>query len=249
MNKAKIFIEGQPDPLVSEIKLENQFQGFGPVQAARFTLSSAFSQLFQQEITDLNNRFLLHLSGGWQAALKAYLLELKVSSNPVLLIDFKDVQSENKEADVNENLANKVKEYIETEPNLIHLIRYSNDYLPLVFFMKQKMEAWFLSQPDAIRKSFQGDEFNQKQWEKILERLGKKKPFEILSPDTEVENLVHCFKEHQKGGKKKMRSYGKVKTAYQFLTKLSLKSLMQDFEDVKRLIEHLKQLNSPSPQS
>lgn len=70
-----------------------------------------------------------------------------------------------------------------------------------------------------------------------------------MSPDTQVENLVHCFEEHQKGGKKKMRSYGKVKMAYQFLTKLSLKILMQDFEDVKRLIEQLKEPNSPGPQS
>lgn len=160
MNKVKIFIEGQPDPQVSEIKLENQFRGFAPAQAAQFTLSNAFSQLFQQEIPDLNSRFLVLLSGGWKAALKAFLLELKVSPKPLLLIDFQDVQKENKAACVKDNLSKKAKEYIQGDPKLMDIKSSTENYLSLVFFMKQKMEAWFLSQPEAIKKIFQGDEFN-----------------------------------------------------------------------------------------
>ncbi len=91
-----------------------------------------------------------------------------------------------------------------------------------IFFMVQEMEAWFLSQP-AILDDFYNHE--------ISSRI-KRRPVEIENPSDELIRLTKNIpkKEH----------YHKVRHGVELLKLLNLDNLMNEFNDVKNLIEFLK---------
>jgi hypothetical protein len=90
----------------------------------------------------------------------------------------------------------------------------------LVYFMVQKMEAWFLSQPDVLKKYF-GKEFN---------KIPFDHPSKIELPDDILMDLTKELK---------FKSYHKVRDGSRLLEKLDLSKLKSSFPDVKELVEKL----------
>jgi hypothetical protein len=88
------------------------------------------------------------------------------------------------------------------------------------FYMIQEMESWFISQPDVLKERYGND---------LSNKIPKRKVSEIDNPD---EKLTEWLKPLGK-------EYHKVKDGVRMLKLLNLEKLMQDFTDVKNLIEEL----------
>jgi hypothetical protein len=91
----------------------------------------------------------------------------------------------------------------------------------LVHFMVQEMESWFISQaPTVIDKRFDV---------LISQKIPKKKATEFSEPDKQIAEWLRPYN----------KKYHKVKDASFMLKLLNLEKLMQDFPDVKNLVEEL----------
>jgi hypothetical protein len=100
-----------------------------------------------------------------------------------------------------------------------------HDLLPhreQVFFMVQEMEAWFLSQPDALHAFYRPP---------LPHALPKAAPARVPHP---AQALAHCTKDHRPKG-----TYHKTGHGAQLLELLSLTKLQADFSDVARLVAAL----------
>lgn len=95
-------------------------------------------------------------------------------------------------------------------------------YHEQVFFMVQKMEAWFLAQPAVLHEFYAP---------KMPHALPKTAPPYVSHPDRE---LVRCTKDHPKKG-----TYHKTAHGARLLAKLRLTDLQASFPDVERLIAAL----------
>lgn len=90
------------------------------------------------------------------------------------------------------------------------------------FYMIQEMEAWFISQAtDVLDKHFKMA---------VSVKLPKKPAADFPNPDEEIDK---CLKSNGK-------SYHKVKDGVKMLKMLNLEKLMNDFPDVKNLVEELQ---------
>ncbi len=94
-----------------------------------------------------------------------------------------------------------------------------------VFYMIQEMESWFFSQPEIIDQYYGCT---------VATKYKNKDPKSINSPDQELMEIA------RKAGHKTRREYHKVRHGLELLLLLDAKKLENDFEDFKKLIEHLK---------
>ena len=90
-----------------------------------------------------------------------------------------------------------------------------------VFFMVQKMEAWFLAQPAILHEFYQP---------KLAHALPAAAPAHVQHPDRE---LARCTKDNRKG------SYHKTGHGARLLALLQLPELQRSFPDVSRLLTAL----------
>lgn len=236
--KDTVFIEGGGPPTT---ELNGTFAG---LTEHAFLLQTAFYRLFEQEIPELKVIFDIQPSGGYRQTLFAFVNFLNKFSaiQAYVVLDFQELK-----ADLGgENAEEHKKNLFALAEDKISLgtlqrpLRNWVDYEGFVFFMVQKMEAWIISQPDIIYDEFKHLQHRGEEWEeKVKQHLGKKKPNEVLHPDRVTEYLLGCFEEEKKGKWKKVK-YGKIQTASKLLPKLSLKKLMDDFEDVNSLVKELR---------
>lgn len=91
-----------------------------------------------------------------------------------------------------------------------------------VFCMIQEMEAWFLSQPEALYSFYRPP---------LPHTLPKTAPARVLHP---AQELARCTKDHRPKG-----TYHKTGHGAQLLELLSLPKLQADFSDVARLVAAL----------
>jgi len=89
-----------------------------------------------------------------------------------------------------------------------------------IYFMVQKMEAWFLSQPEVLRDYFQKD----------FKKIPFDHPSKIERPDDELRKFTQELKS---------KSYHKVRDGSRLLQKLNLSKLEATFEDVREMVEML----------
>jgi Zn/Cd-binding protein ZinT len=90
------------------------------------------------------------------------------------------------------------------------------------FYMIQEMESWFISQSkDVLDKYYKTT---------ISEKLAKKNAVDFNHPDEEITRCLRSLG----------REYEKVKDGVRMLKLLNLDKLMQDFPDVKNLVEELQ---------
>lgn len=99
-----------------------------------------------------------------------------------------------------------------------HLLPYREK----VFFMVQKMEAWFLAQPAVLHEFYAP---------RLPHALPRTAPTQVLHPDRA---LVRCTNGHAKQG-----AYHKTRDGARLLSLLSLSSLQVAFTDVARLVAAL----------
>lgn len=95
-------------------------------------------------------------------------------------------------------------------------------YHEQVFFMVQKMEAWFLAQPTVLHDYYAP---------KLPHALPKPVPTQVLHPD---QALARCTNGHAKKG-----TYHKTRDGARLLALLNLPSLQVAFTDVARLVAAL----------
>jgi hypothetical protein len=157
-------------------------------------LRQGFSQLLRQKV---KSQFSISMEGSETDAAKKFL-KPGTSENKALLIDL-DAEEAKKPEKLQQLKLEKEKKR--------------------VYFMIQKMEAWFLSQPEVINHQFGID---------VSKRVTRA-AHEIEKPDEVLAQLVNT-PEHQ---------YHKVKDAVPMLLKLSLADLENKFPDVKNLIAEL----------
>ncbi|MCW3126253.1 MAG: hypothetical protein JWO03_1911 [Bacteroidetes bacterium] len=90
------------------------------------------------------------------------------------------------------------------------------------FYMIQEMEAWFISQAtDVLDKHFKTS---------VSGKLAKKVATDFAHPDEEIDRCL----------RPSGREYHKVKDGVKMLKMLDLDKLMNDFPDVKNLVEELQ---------
>jgi Domain of unknown function (DUF4276) len=112
------------------------------------------------------------------------------------------------------------------------------DFSDRVFFMIQEMEAWFLSQPQAIEKAFLS---NLKKPNIAADSILRKQHASAIKKPSDV--LSTIFKRHfeiTENGKPKKRPYKKSSDAQRILQQLNLAQLSNDFGDVARLLEKIQ---------
>ena len=236
--KDTVFIEGGGPPTT---ELKGEFAG---LTEQAFLLQTAFYRLFEQEIPNLKVVFDIRPSGGYKQTLFAFVNFLSRFSDvrAYTVLDFQELKrdfgGENAEEHKKNLLAfadEKIASGYWPQPR-----KEWTYYQDVIFFMIQTMEAWILSQPDIIYNEFRYLKHRRDAWEeKVNTHLSSKVVSQIPSPDSVLGYLLGCFEEEKKGKWKKVK-YSKIQTASQLLPKLSLKKLMQDFEDVEQLVIKLK---------
>jgi hypothetical protein len=108
------------------------------------------------------------------------------------------------------------------------------------FFMVQKMEAWFLSQPDKIELLLAKKKVTTHTLAND-DNLLNRHPESIVHPDNVLNViLMGHFEENRNGRRKKMKYSGKKLTlAPQLLEILDIERLRGTFSDVRDLLEKL----------
>jgi hypothetical protein len=126
-----------------------------------------------------------------------------------------------------------------------------NQYKPFdtakVFFMIQEMEAWILSQVDKIEE-FGKDEglIRKRTHEEISENslLKNKHPEQIKKPSEKLDTIFRQYFDVLKirrGFERKIgKRYSKGKDGPKLIGLLDLQTLMQYFDEAKRLVDYIK---------
>lgn len=240
MEKAIIFAEGQPEQPVVVSPTERAFVG---VAEPAFSLQTAFNVLFSEVMPP--SIFVFEMQGGWKAALKNFAREQSSDMRPdlMLLLDYADRDAHSPQFSSQDEkkglqLAPLVKEY-EEEGEIPHLASDFKESFDRIFFMVQKMEAWILSQPEVLETCFGVGNLDTKTaFEAQKKRLIKYPASSTNDPDKVLSELLRYFKVKRQGRLRSLE-YGKVKHASQMLRQLDIQRLMQDFEDVRMLVEKI----------
>lgn len=119
------------------------------------------------------------------------------------------------------------------------------EFSKAVFFMVQKMEAWILSQPQAIIKAMQNHHTQKEENAILKDEIFTKNPESIVHPDDRLKVILSRYYFTIKRGVEKKKKYGKLKDAPGFIQYLSAHQLKNTFVDVRNLFEYL-QLSNPS---
>ncbi|WP_084071013.1 DUF4276 family protein [Desulfocicer vacuolatum] len=147
--------------------------------------------------------------------------------NGVILIDL-DAQKEEKNDRLNDN--------------------YSEFNTDIIFFMIQEMEAWILSQTDKIEIFGKNENLIRKRDGIISDNqlIKNKHPETIKKPSKKLDTILRqCFDVLKvKGSKKRVtgKRYLKSKDAPKLIGLLDLSELMKTFDEVDRLVNHIKSL-------
>lgn len=158
-------------------------------------LRESFHKLLSQIINPASFNLIIEMKGGIAQAAKSFSSYAINNKKTSLLIDLDGGKS--------------------TKPQkLINL--HIDNFAENVFFMIQEMEAWILSQPEAIEKAYKDRYFRKNVSVKIVEaehKLFKVHPEEIIKPSDKLKVLLGKYYIEMKGNVKKNKKYGKLKDA------------------------------------
>ena len=188
------------------------------VDAATFDNSEKFRESFYRMLSrmfkpDLFNLEILAGTGYKQAA-KTFL-QLNKDRECLLIID------------LDGDKTTKEQRLVE-----LGLTRYRH----AVFFMVQEMEAWILSQPECISKTFDSILIRKKAGQKIEDDdIFETHPEDIVKPAEKLHTILGRYYATQKNGVLKNKKYGKLKDAPALLANLNIRILAGVFEDVAML--------------
>jgi len=181
-------------------------------------LREGFYKLFEQKIPRklLDIRMDIEMGSGRNKARDIFIERLEQKENAHLLVDLEDRKKNRK----------KQLDALEVD-----------EYGDVVFFMVEKMEAWFLSQPDKIELFC--EDFLRSADTPIQEDI-KKPADEIRHPDNVLKTILKRRFYEEKRDKKVKRGYKKLSDGAALLELLDLAQLQKDFDDVHRLINTLQ---------
>lgn len=118
-----------------------------------------------------------------------------------------------------------------------------NEFVDRVFFMIQEMEAWILSQPDVIVKCYK-DRYIRKKLNITIEQIEYEllqiHPEEIVKPADKLKVFLGKYYSEMKVNVKKKKKYGKLKDAPLLIENLDICKLIETFEDVRLLKNHIE---------
>ncbi len=190
------------------------------IDADTFNNSEKFRESFHIILSNIfpldSFNLVIEPAAGYKQAIKSFKSEQQ-KDNCILLIDSDSPKTEK---------ANKLHELTLTE--------YENH----VFFMVQEMEAWILSQPKCIIKTYSKNLISIGTLEN--DDVFKLIPEEIPNPTYWLGVILSRYYRYEKNGTKKKKKYGKLKDGPLLLANLSMVELINTFEDVRRLNTYLK---------
>lgn len=183
-----------------------------------------FSQLLSQKLSTDDFNLIIQPFGTITQTKKRLELIEKHKSNAVILIDLDGPKE-------------KLPE---------RLTRYQPFDTTKIFFMIQEMEAWILSQVDKIEEFGNSEGLTRKKQDQDIASnplIKNKHPEEIEKPSEKLKTILSQYFESVKvvrGTQKiKKKQYSKSKDGPKLIGLLDLERLMQDFEEVKRLIDYI----------
>lgn len=135
-----------------------------------------------------------------------------------------------------------------------HRLSYYHEVIrDKIFFMIQEMEAWILSQPEAIDSFASKKDLIKKRDDKSIEENSLLKGKNIQDVEKPSEKINTIFRQHfdelkfhRKSGKykRKAKGYHKVKDAPELVSLLNFEKLTFVFEDANKLELHIESLKS-----
>jgi len=176
-------------------------------------LRQSFHKLLSKVLNPDNFNIIVEIGAGDKNAAKSFKKHAINDSKTTLFVDLDGVKSI------------KHERLIELD-----IVDYNNQ----VFFMVQEMEAWILSQPEAIEKCYDLRFIRRKKDEQLTNhKLLLVHPEEITKPSKILEILLPYYYSEKKGDKIKKKKYGKLKDAPLLIEQLDFTKLLATFEDIK----------------
>jgi len=127
------------------------------------------------------------------------------------------------------------------------LERYRSFDTSKIFFMIQEMEAWILSQVDKIEEFGKNEGLIRKRTDEDMKNNSLIKnyhPEQIDKPSQKLDTILRQYfdivKIRQGKPRKKGKRYSKTKDGPKLIGLLKLQTLMQDFDEAKRLLDYIR---------
>lgn len=207
--------------------------------ALRESFYKLFSSAFDKR-QPMPFNLIVEMGGGEQNATELFLRGIQQGKNAVLLIDVYKSKTKQDKITYLEQELNKLRQspsykYKGTDLESIQ------DHQNRVFFMVREMEAWFLSQLEAIEACAQQQGWVRKNTSKTLaEDSGVKGKVirEIHHPFKTLNTLIQRNYGRKLNPKAKQK-YGKLKHSAALVENLNLNKLKQDFTEVDQLMDYL----------
>jgi len=129
-----------------------------------------------------------------------------------------------------------------------------NQYEPFdtrkIFFMIQEMEAWILSQVDKIEAFAKNEGLIRKREDEAINQnplIKNKHPEQINKPSEKLDTILRQYFDVVKirrGKERKIgKRYSKAKDGPKLIGLLELQQMMQDFDEVERLVDYIKRFS------
>jgi hypothetical protein len=187
--------------------------------AATYDNSPIFRESFHKLLSKIAQPSTFNLTiepaGPYSAAIKSFRKQLQ-NGNCMLLIDSDCPKS---------GIAKKLDELT------------LSDYKDYVFFMVQEMEAWILSQPQSIIKTYATYVYKGGLESEELFKLNVE---DISKPWRELSRIICKYYSEEKNGTIRSKKYSKLKDGPLLLANLNIAGLINTFEDANRLNTYLK---------
>lgn len=204
-------------------------------------LRESFYKLFISAFEDYNQapfNIIVEMGGGELNAAELFLKSIQQGKNAVLLIDvYKSKTDQEKVAYIEQEL-DKLRQL----PQYKHKSNTLNiqDHQEKIFFMVREMEAWFLSQIEAIEACADQQGWVRKTTTALTEDSGiKNKVIQTIDCPNRTLNTLIQRNYGRKLRPKARQKYGKLKHSAALLEHLNLTQLQQDFTDVARLVSYI----------
>lgn len=190
-------------------------------------LRESFNKLFRQLLNEEEFNLKVEMGGGEKQTVKFFKNAMEKGEDAIVLLDV---------------YAHKNKQAKLQAPDFD-----LSNYDSVVFFMVREMEAWILSQPRVIEEYAKKERLKRIKINSLLEDdewIKDKKVQTIDKPSDILHTLLGRYFRTKRDKKPKYNKGGKLKMAPKMMELLQFKQLENDFDDIERLIAHIRSKNN-----